>query len=54
MLALIKRKVKEAIGLLSEVIDNNSVKPYYKGMACIYRAYAHIISHSFDVTWHEK
>jgi len=37
--------------LLTEVIDTDHIKPYYKGIACIYRAYAYIVNHSFDVIW---
>ncbi len=37
---LIKRKTKGAVKLLTSAIDTPSLKPYYKGIACIYRAYA--------------
>lgn len=46
---LIKRKTKGAIKLLSDAIGSASIKSYYRGIACIYRAYAHMVSSSFPV-----
>lgn len=43
-----KRKTKNSVKILAEVIDQKKLKPYYKGIAHIYMGYALITSNSFE------
>ena len=46
---MIKRKTKGAVKLLAEAIESTKLKSYYRGIGCIYRAYAHMTNNAFEV-----
>ena len=44
-----KRKTKNAIKMLNEIINTKEIKSYYRGIAYIYKAYGNMTQHSFSV-----